>query len=319
MEQNKYDEIKTDISKISISTIKELENEIKDYLNKCGLFYKVFSRIKTAKSIIEKLDSRKNKGVEDYKLQDLIGVRIVLYFKNDIQLCEKIIQQHFEVLNKSRDLDEPEKFRAQRINYVCCLPENVKNNFDSKIWEYPIDTSFEIQIRTIFSEGWHEIEHDFRYKCVDDWIELDDLSRTMNGIFATLENCDWAIASILEQVSYKHYKNSMWIPMLTNIFLIRIIDFTDMEEILEYFDQNREIAKMFYRIDRQEFLLWLSDIKRSIPLTLKNLVFLVNIQQIKDKYILEITPTRLRKIIEESIEVDKVVDEEILNGERGLI
>lgn len=164
MECNTYDQLKIDINRISISTIKELENDIKNYLDKCGLFYKVFVRIKTANSIIEKLENRKKKNRQNYKLQDLVGVRIVLYFKNDIQLCEKLIQQHFQVLNTSRDSEDPEKFRAQRINYVCRLPENIKINFEEKIWEYPIDTSFEIQIRTIFSEGWHEIEHDFRYK-----------------------------------------------------------------------------------------------------------------------------------------------------------
>lgn len=299
MRYNTYDKMRTDLNRISISTIKELENEIKKYLDKCGLFYKVFARIKTANSIIEKLENRKKRGIEDYQLQDLVGIRIVLYFKSDIQLCEKIIQQHFQVLNKSIDFEEPEKFKAQRINYVCRLPENVINNFESKIWEYPIDTSFEIQIRTIFSEGWHEIEHDFRYKCIDDWCEFDDMSRTLNGILATLENCDWAISSLLEQVSYKHYKNSMWVPMLKNVFRIRIVDTNGMDEILSYFDQNKEVAKMFYRIDRQEFLLWISDIKNSIPLNLKNLVCLVNVHQIKDEYISSVTPTRLLKLIED--------------------
>lgn len=298
MECNTYDQLKIDINRISISTIKELENDIKNYLDKCGLFYKVFVRIKTANSIIEKLENRKKKNRQNYKLQDLVGVRIVLYFKNDIQLCEKLIQQHFQVLNTSRDSEDPEKFRAQRINYVCRLPENIKINFEEKIWEYPIDTSFEIQIRTIFSEGWHEIEHDFRYKCLEDWREFDDLSRTLNGILATLENCDWAISSLLEQVSYKQYKDSMWIPMLKNVFRIRIEDVEGMEEILKYFDSNREVAKAFYRIDRQEFLLWLSDIPKKIPLKLKNLVYLVNAHQIKDTYISSLTPERLLKLIE---------------------
>lgn len=316
MRKNTYDQMRTDINRISISTIKELETEIKNYLDKCGLFYKVLARIKTENSIIEKLENREKKGIKNYKLQDLVGIRIVLYFKNDIQLCEKLIQQHFEVLNKSRDFDEPEKFRAQRINYVCRLPENVISNFESKIWEYPIDKSFEIQIRTIFSEGWHEIEHDFRYKCLEDWSEFDDLSRTLNGILATLENCDWAISSLFEQVSYKHYKNSMWIPMLKNVLGIRIADTDGMDEILSYFDQNRDVAKMFYRIDRQEFLLWLSDIKNSIPLNLKNLVYLVNAHQIKDEYISGLTPIRLLKLIEEE-QVPITVDE--LTGEHDFV
>lgn len=219
MEETTYGRLEKDIDGILVSAIRPLEYEIRGYLDKCGLFYKVFARIKNSNSIIEKIEDRKRQGKIGYKLQDLIGIRIVLYFKNDIELCEKLIQQHFQVDNKSIDDPDIEKFRAQRINYVCKLPESVKANFDNKVWEYPIDQTFEIQIRTIFSEGWHEIEHDFRYKCLDEWEDFDDQSRTLNGILATLENCDWAISSLFEQMAYEDYKRSKWIPMLKNVFV----------------------------------------------------------------------------------------------------
>lgn len=32
-----------------------------------------------------------------------------------------------------------------------------------------IDDTFEIQIKTMFFEGWHEIEHDMRYKGEELW------------------------------------------------------------------------------------------------------------------------------------------------------
>lgn len=298
MDKVRLDKIRRDISGISPSAIKELERDIKRYLDKCGLFYKVFSRIKTAESICEKLTDRESKGRQNYKLQDLVGVRIVLYFKSDIQLCEKIIQQHFEVLDVSRDDEEPERFKAQRINYVCKLSESVISNFEANIWEHPIDKTFEIQIRTIFSEGWHEIEHDFRYKCKEDWNEYDDLSRTLNGVFATLENCDWAISSLLTQIAYSHYKSGSWIPMLKNTLKMRIADVENMDDILDYFDKNRDVAKMFFRIEREEFLLWLSDAKIKIPLSLRNVVLLVNIHQVRDEYLLSKTSEKLIQLID---------------------
>lgn len=303
MMNDTYVQLKRDIDKIPFSTVKMLENQIKTYLDKCGLFYKVFTRIKDSNSIIEKIENRKKQGKINYKIQDLIGIRIVLYFKSDIELCEKIIQQHFQVDNKSKDNQEIEKFRAQRINYVCKLPGTVKNYFESNVWQYPIDATFEIQIRTIFSEGWHEIEHDFRYKCEEEWKEFDDLSRTLNGILATLENCDWAIASLFEQMAYKDYKNLMWVPMLKNVFRIRVTDVNNMEDILTYFDSNREVAKAFFRIDRQDFLLRLSEIKTAIPLSLRNITFLANIYQIRDQYILGLTPKLIYKLVEDGEEV----------------
>ena len=299
---DKFDDMSRNIDSISISVIKPLEIQIRNYLDKCGLFYKVFSRIKGSKSVCDKLENRAKKNIQNYKMQDLVGIRIVLYFKSDIKLCEKLIKQHFNVLNISRDEELTDKFCPQRINYVCKLPPDVEENFDSVIWTYPIDKSFEIQIRTIFSEGWHEIEHDFRYKCLPDWENNEDLSRTLNGIFATLDNCDWAISSLLTEVAYRHYKSGEWIPMLKNTFRIRILDDVGMDEILKYFGENKEVAKEFFRIEREDFLVWLSDIntKMKIPLQLKNVVLLANLYSINDSYLKEITPKFIKDIVLES-------------------
>lgn len=290
-------DMERNIDSISVSAIKPLEKDLRGYLDKCGLFYKVFARIKRSKSVKDKLENRAKKGIQNYKMQDLIGIRIVLYFKSDIKLCEKLINQHFNVLDISKDEELTDKFCPQRINYVCSLPENVVHEFDPIIWMYPIDKSFEIQIRTIFSEGWHEIEHDFRYKCLSDWDNNEDLSRTLNGIFATLDNCDWTISSLLTEVAYRHYKAGEWIPMLKNTFRIRILDSEGMEDILKYFDENRGVAKAFFRLEREDFLVWLSDVYVKIPLNLKNVVLLANMYSIKDPYLDKITPEPIKSIV----------------------
>ena len=288
--------IKREIPSISSSIIKELEKDITLYLDKCGLFYKVFSRIKSSDSMITKINSRYKDGKYDYKMQDLIGIRIVLYFKEDVDLCEDIITKKFSIVEKVVDKNDTDTFKAQRINYVCSLPEKEIGMFEDAIWGLPVDKTFEIQIRTIFSEGWHEIEHDFRYKCKNDWTELEDLSRILNGIYATLENCDWTILSLLNEVSYNHYKNKNWIPMLKNTFRIRIKEDNEksMNDILEYFNKNIDVAKKFFKIDRKEFLFWLAQIDLRIPLTLSNLVYLININQVKDTHIYNMTPKLIK-------------------------
>ena len=297
MDKRLLERMKTDIDGISVSVIKNLENEIKEYLDKCGLFYKVFPRIKSSKSIIEKLEERERRGKKGYKLQDLVGIRIVLYFKADIPLCEKLVSQNYQVVDISKDEEEADKFKPQRINYVCTLPDSIVRNFEPKVWEYPIDQTFEIQIRTVFSEGWHEIEHDFRYKCLKDWDDNQDLSRTMNGIMATLDNCDWTMTSLLNQMAYRHYKAGEWIPMLQNTLRIRITDANDMEDILQYFDQHKGVAKQFFRLEREEFLLWLSEIKMRIPLKLRTVVLLANLFGVKDEYLESITSEILKDAI----------------------
>ena len=183
-----YQRLKQEINAISPSVTRDLEKEIKDLLDNCGLYYKCFCRVKTSASACEKIENRYSKGKTNYKLQDILGIRIVVYFKKDIPLCEKIITNNCEIDNISKDEEDDETFKPQRINYVCKMPPSVVNNINSELWTYPIDRTFEIQVRTIFSEGWHEIEHDFRYKCLDEWTSNYDLSRILNGVWATLDS-----------------------------------------------------------------------------------------------------------------------------------
>ena len=86
--------------------------------------------------------------------------------------------------------------------------------------------------------------------------------------------------------------------MLKNVFRIRIQDAEKMQKILSYFDTNKNVAKAFFRLDRQELLLRLSDIKFNIPLKLSNLVYLANAYQVRDEYIFGITPKSILKLVE---------------------
>lgn len=158
--------------------------------------------------------------------------------KEYIPLCEEIIRNNLNVIEAVKDEPDAEHFSPQRINYVCKLPDKIIDIFDERVWEYPFDKTFEIQIRTVFSEGWHEVEHDFRYKCKNEWIQVEDLNRAMNGVFATLENCDWTLARILHQMAYHQYKEKQWISMLKNVLLVRISDCKDMKQIIQCMDSN---------------------------------------------------------------------------------
>ena len=58
-----------------------LEKDIRSILDSCGLYYRIFSRVKTKSSISKKLYNGKY-GTEENpkKVQDLIGLRIVRFF-----------------------------------------------------------------------------------------------------------------------------------------------------------------------------------------------------------------------------------------------
>lgn len=289
------------ISSIAPSIVHDLERELSKRFDKCGLFYRVFSRCKSASSAIKKLNEKSQYYQRTKKkMQDLLGIRIVLYFKDDIDLCLQIVESNYDTIETVRDEVKSDVFRPVRLNVVCKMPDDTKSKFDPEIWRHPIDATFEIQIRTIFSEGWHEVEHDVRYKHEDDWAGHDELLRNLNGIFATLETCDWTILNVLDRLAYQAYKEKKWGAMLRNHLRIRM----DTKELSEKIDHiltsNSALAKEFFRVDRQKFLLYLSDFGLYFfPKTLDNIVYLINALIVKDNRLSEITPSLIRENVKQ--------------------
>ena len=292
-----FDLLEAQLRQIPLSTAHDLEKIVISGLEQCGLYYRIFSRNKSADSAISKI-KLKNYN-EDKKMQDLLGVRVALYFKDDVQICRKIISQYFDIVDITEDEETAEKFSPMRLNIVCRIPPSILQQLLEDIWNYPIDQTFELQIRTIFSEGWHEVEHDLRYKNKSDWASHVDLSRNLNGIFATLENCDWAILNILQTLSYRKYKNNEWSSMLINHLRIRIIDDNLSESIENLFNTIPELAKEFFRTDRAEFLLHMSSKQMTAyPKKIDNIIFLLNELIVHNSSISELAPDPLKRTVQ---------------------
>lgn len=272
--------------------IQALQKSVESELNRLGLLYRVFSRTKTETSI----NAKKNKDPQRYgasgkKIQDLFGIRIVLYFPDDLMIAQAAIQKIYDMDSKTVDESSTDLFSATRCNYIFKIPENLVN--ESKLlrrYDF-IDSTFEVQFRTILSEGWHEVEHDLRYKCKEDWVNHGDLSRALNGIYASLETSDWGIMKLFEELSYRNYKSSTWSAMLRNKFRIRTEEVIE-PSIIELIN-SKKLGKSFYRINREKLLLIVLYSEIDIPINLNNLVYLCNHFFIKNADITEITPKLL--------------------------
>lgn len=282
------------------TVVLDLEGKIRTLLDRCGIYYRVFSRKKSSISAKNKIESKHYSNDTGEKLQDLIGVRIALYFFDDVQICRTILEKAFSIDNVSETRIKEEVFSPERLNLVCKIPDDVLDNIDPHIWEnYPIDQTFEIQIRTVFSEGWHEIEHDVRYKSITEWAQYQDLSRSLNGIFATLETCDWAILQLLDSLAYQEYKNKNWASMLKNKFRLRFIESSLNEEIEKIFSSNANVAKAFYRVDRTKLINFLAcENKRCFPMNLSNIVYIINLKWVHNEEINACIPGVFRDLME---------------------
>lgn len=182
--------LKTQIEKLLPSDIK--------------LGFPLQSRVKTLDSIIEKHESKRfNIKKTIIELQDLIGFRIVLLFKRDIDRIISLINQHFEVI---KFYDTADKLKNDQFGYS-------SKHFIVKIkssWaEIPTLKGFEnqvveIQIRTLSQHNWAEASNVLQYK--DESNVPKEIIRTISRVAAFLETVDLELERTLqERENYLEY------------------------------------------------------------------------------------------------------------------
>lgn len=111
-------------------------------------------RIKTAESLAGKLERKGEKYRQLSDITDLIGLRIVTFYTDDVDKVAAIISQLFDIdwansVDK-RKLHDLNSFGYNSLHYICNLHGG----------SFP----FEIQIRTALQHTWSAIEHDIGYK-----------------------------------------------------------------------------------------------------------------------------------------------------------
>lgn len=268
--------------------LKEVVSDLESVLDKSGIMYHIFSRTKSEMSIKKKLEKKAEKyRVEGKKMQDLLALRITLYFTDDVEMVYDYLRNQPNFDSESVDANEVDKFCPKRLNLVMHVPEKHRQDMQVAInsTEYPdlIDDTYEVQIRTILSEGWHEVEHDLRYKCKEDWDNHLEESRLLNGIYATLESSEWSMLTLFDRLSYSQYKEKAWDSMLRNKMRLRFADNGMSPEVKEKFSSDNKLAKKLFRVKRSKVLKLVMEKKFSYPLTYDTVVFLLNRVGVKNK------------------------------------
>ena len=141
-----------------------------------------------------------------------------------------------------------------------------------------IDNTYEVQLRSVLSEGWHEVEHDLRYKCKDDtwWDYCNEESRMLNGIYASLETNERALDYLFSRMAYKNYKNKDWRAMLQNHFRIKFMADSLSQDIKEIFTNNPDLAKFILKYEKSKLSDLLFHANCPFPLKMDNIIHLIN-------------------------------------------
>lgn len=289
---------------------KEICDKISDELDKVGLLYRLFSRTKDEKSILEKIDRKQIEGkpynIKGKKIQDLIGVRVVTYFQDDISLAKEILSKKFDYVDEEIDELDLTVFKPKRTNIIYSFNSKQVETFrevqqtSSNKNFLLVDSTFELQLRTILSEGWHEIDHSLRYKCKSDWEEHKEKERLLNGIYANLETNDIALKSLFNELAYQHFKNKNWEALIRTKFRLKFQLTPMKDELNEIFNSDVNVAKQIIKLDREEVLKKISDSDLSLPVNINNLVFILNWFELNNKSITDVTPSIIRDYVHSS-------------------
>lgn len=275
----------------------QLTSDISESLSKCGLMFRIFSRVKTESSIRHKLEVKY--ASKKTRIQDMIGMRIVVYFQDDVDVLA-LYYSIGDVVKKSIDELDSSTFRPQRLNITNRIPAEMTEEFYAALPEQfrdCVEPTYEIQIRTVFSEGWHEVEHDLRYKCKEDWDGCESYSRALNGVIATLETAEWNMKSLFADMARHNFRHSNYTAMLRNKFHLRFKSEALSERLNTYLNEHRHLAEDILNADRLIVVYTMLTHKADFALTYDNLLFLINRIEMMDFDLMAMEPEDTKLMI----------------------
>lgn len=157
------------------------------------------ARVKTRTSLNDKiLRKDKYESIED--ITDVVGVRIITHYSDDVDQLARLIESEFEV-DRQNSIDkritmEPDRFGYLSLHYVVNLTDN---RTDLKEYASYKNIKAEIQIRSILQHAWAEIEHDIGYKSVNGL--PNEIKRYFSRLAGLLEIADDEFIKIKESIS----------------------------------------------------------------------------------------------------------------------
>ncbi len=161
------------------------------------------ARVKSFKSYYLKLLKfpPEDPNVDLPVLTDILGVRIICAFLQDITEVENLLQEHFNVIEVERKGANRtfSEFGYESIHFLLEIPEEFKVGLF-----LPKDLIFEIQLRTILQDAWAEVEHELVYKSEFSPFDIP-LKRKLASINASLNLADIVFQEIRD---YQNKLNS---------------------------------------------------------------------------------------------------------------
>ena len=128
-------------------------------------FDAVKGRIKEFDSFMKKI-RRKNLQNPFQEINDIVGIRVICLYRDDIEKIKNVVSETFDVIS---DDDKTESRDVDRFGYSGShIIARLGNEQNASLQQSLRDLRFEIQIRTIAQHAWASISHHLFYKQSDE-------------------------------------------------------------------------------------------------------------------------------------------------------
>ncbi len=156
---------------------------------------KIEGRVKEKEECIKKFHRKYQNKLEadeqPYEIKDfisdLVGIRIVCLYEDQIAVLSEVLQQHFKTLDVTDKISSVENtedtFRYKGFHMDLVLNDEMASR--SKYQAYA-DRPFEVQIRSLIQDAWSVLDHKIKYKKSIP----QDLKRRINILSALFEMAD---------------------------------------------------------------------------------------------------------------------------------
>ena len=223
----------------------DLQHDFRTELKKISLHVTLKNRVKEFDSVYMKVLAKNidfDKAL--FTLTDIMGLRIICPFMEDVKTVEAFIRNYCTVVEEERKGENLSfrEFGYESIHFLIEIPEILRD-------KYSIDKNFccEVQIRTILQDAWAEVEHELVYKA-----EFSPYDEPLKRKLAAL-NANLSLSDIIFQ-EIRDYQRQLHTELNKRRFTFnKRIEHKSEEYYLEHTDYSHINQKKYPSLDKSKF------------------------------------------------------------------